>query len=206
MRSTDFSRRNLAMVALTLAPLAFMSFVAFSLRVCLGAGPRSTYWSYMSLIYLGFLGSLRAGLYFRRPLVDPKPQQGIFGGRQRPRPRLWMLLVTIALGAPMFAFWAQERRESYRQYRAFQALMREFDAERIAHFTKMEREILAAALKSEQIAAEYRAKDARGEPRKGERNWADMAKSYEGQAAVWRGRATVNSNLRKQVEQSNRSR
>ena len=97
MRLPRFSGRMVAMGALTMAPLVFVVCFLLGLRICFAATPRGLGWTELGVIYMTLLTSMDIGLYFRRPLIDSTPRWGIFARRERPRPRLWMLLVRIAL-------------------------------------------------------------------------------------------------------------
>src|SRR5205823_3411446 len=114
-------------------------------------------------------------------------------------------MVRIVILAPFLAFMTQGMREIQRQHEVFQAKHRAFLAKMIASHTDIERQELAQAHEQAELAAECRAKDARGEPPEGMSTWADKARFHEEQTAWWRGRAAWSSSMRKQMEQMENS-
>jgi len=204
MRIPKFDGRTLAVAAFTLAPLAIAVGAGVTLRFYFGQATRGLYWTEVFLLYMGLLQSLIIGLYFRQPLIDPHSRWGILGRRERPRPRLWLILVYIALCAPIFSLMAQEKRVHTRDRAAFKATIRAFQAEQIAFHTETERNELAAANEQERLAAQCRDKAARGEPSNGTRTWTDQAKFHADLAAWWRTAASRSSRMKKQMEQLGR--
>jgi hypothetical protein len=113
MRLPKAQWQILAAAALTLWPSALGAGFVSGTRVFMGREPEGYYCFEMLNLDMGLLGSLSIGLYFQLPLADPQSRRGIFDERDLPRPRLWMLLVSIALIAPLLALWTQGIREMH---------------------------------------------------------------------------------------------
>jgi hypothetical protein len=111
MRLPSFSRRQLAIAAITVAPFAIMASGVLAMRIQFNLGRGRLDGGELYLLYIGFFVSLSFGYSLRYPLINPSSRLGILGPRKRPRPKLWGLVLYIALISPMFAFQAQQMRE-----------------------------------------------------------------------------------------------
>lgn len=137
------------------------TFVPFTLGLCYGAAVQS----------------LMIARYFCRPLVDPASRWGIFGARETRKLRVWDLMLLVALYAPMFAFFAQAYREFNRSLARVRVESNQMADEMEQFWIAQEAMELAGAVRSERLAAECRAKDARGEAWTTE-SWAEQARRH----------------------------
>ena len=193
MKLPRISRRHLAIAGLTLAPLAFMVTAVLIIGLRHKAGAGRLEWLELSMLYMGLIQSFMVATHFRRPLVDPSSRWGILGKRERPRRRLWTMLVYIAAIAPILAFQAQGMREVKQRNLAWHD-------EQIAWATTNESENLARAGEAEREAEECRQKDARGELPLGGRSWAERARLNDSNAAFWKTQAAWAAGQRRQHE------
>jgi hypothetical protein len=179
-------RRKLAIIAVTLAPLAIMVASVAFMKAHVHSIKREEDLILWSLIYVGFCFSFALGLHFRQPPIDPASRSGIFARRNRPRHRLRDLVVYIALISPCFALIAEQTREHR--------------IDRIAWYTEQEEKNLARALEDERLAAEWRERVTRGGDQAASRSWAAIAKIHEEAAALWRSQAARDRDERKKFE------
>jgi hypothetical protein len=200
MRLPKFSRRQLAIAAITVIPFAIMASSVFATRIYWNLGTKRLNGGELSMLYMSFLLSVNFAQNFKYPLIDPSSRLGIFGPRKRPRPKLWGLLLYIALISPMFAFHAQMMREHRLQREAWDAEQRAYADKQIAWHTEQEQQDLARAQDNARTALEYRQKEARGEKQEGQRSWGERAKQFEDFATFWRSEAAANAALRKTYE------
>jgi hypothetical protein len=194
MRLPKFSRRQLAIAAITVAPFAVMASFVLAIRIDWKVGTRRLDGIELLALYLGFFASVSFGQYFRYPLIDPSARWGIFGPRRLHRPKLRGLLLYIALISPIFAFYAQQMREHRLQSEARNAQNR-------AWHTEQEQLNLSRAQDNARTALEYRQKEARGDKQQGQKSWGERAKQFEDFATFWRGQAAANAAQRKTYEQ-----
>jgi hypothetical protein len=193
MRLPKFSRRQLAIAAITVAPFVVMAGSVLALRIQFKPGKGRLDGGELYLIYIGFFMSLQFGRSLRYPLINPCSRWGILGPRKQPRPKLWRLLLVIVLIAPMFAFYAQMMREHRLQQQAFAD-------KQIAWHTEQEQLNLDRAQDNARTALEYREKEARGEKQQGQMSWGERAKQFEDFAKFWRNEAAANAAQRKTYE------
>ena len=201
MRLPKFSRSQLAIAAVTVAPFAVMVSFVLAIRINWKLGTRRFDGIELLALYIGFLASVGLGQYFRYPLIDPSSRWGIFGPRKRHRPKLRGLLFYIALIAPIFALQAQQMRERRLQLEARAAEHRAYVDKQIAWHTKHEQLNLARAQDDARTASEFREKEARGEKQQGQKSWGEKAKILEDSATLWRGQAAWDAAQRKSFEQ-----
>jgi hypothetical protein len=142
----------------------------------------------LAVFYAAVVQSSTMALDLRRPLLNPEGPWGILGPRKNPKPRLWGLLLWIALEAPTFALFAQAYREWGRTMRKHNAETVRIADELESFWIKQHQQEVAEAERWEKLAAECRAKDARGEAWT-KVSWAERAKAHDMIAAKYRGMA-----------------
>jgi hypothetical protein len=196
------SRRQIAMVAATIAPLVLTVIGLLALRIRYKLGTRPLDAIELLVLYVGVSNTFHMTLNFRRQLINPAGRWGIFGRRQRPRLTLRLIMVYIASLAPMLAVYGQMMREHRSQHDARAAEQRAFYDQQIAWSAEQERENVARAQDSEKTAAEYRRMEARGEKRHGSESWGELAKHSDEHASFWRQQAASDAPMRKDSERS----
>lgn len=200
MRLTPTQLRVLWMVSLVVFPCAAASHILlwFWERGRGGDYLRATTYTTLAMSYLAVCSIIAKLLAARRPLRDPDSPWGILG--QRKPGKLWELMLLIALCAPTYALLAQSQRERGR-IRATHTLKRDrTDALIKRMFRNREVEPLEEAARLEGLAAESRAKDARGEAWESV-TWAEWSKIYAEEAELLRKAAADLAELRRQDEE-----
>jgi hypothetical protein len=200
MRLPKFSRRQLAIAAITVAPFAIMAGMVLAMRIQFKLGKGRLDGGELFLIYMGFFISLNIGRSLRYPLINPCSRWGILGPRKLPRPKLWNLVLDIALISPLLGFQAQQMREHRLQREAWDAQQRAYTDKQIAWHTEQEQQDLARAQDDARIALEFRQKEARGDKQEGQKSWGEKAKILEYSATFSREQAAWHAAQRKTYE------